>query len=444
MRRIASILPILAAALLSCGCDRGGAYPNRPVTIICPWSAGGGTDRLSRQMGIFLEQELDAPFNVLNETGGQGVTGHSTGAFASPDGYTLTMMTSELNMLHWRKMTRISCDDFRTLMVLNCDAAAIIVQADSPWKTVRDLENEIRKRPGELKASGTARGGTWHLAFAGWLAKAGLPVSDVKWIPTRGASPSLQELMAKNLDLVCCSLPEAQSLIQGGRLRGLGVMSDDRLAGFDEVQTFKEQDVDWSFVGWRALGIPSRTPAEVADTLMAALRKIVRAEEFAAFMKTANFNVSIQEGAEARETLTTMDAEMGKLLGRPEFDDLEAAGYSKDIYPSILGCALLGLLTTLALRRRKTVGTEATVPSSPGSQSWKGPAAVCLAVLGYIALAPALGFIPAAGLFLFVLFLFLGNRALKSLALAAALSCLVYLVFATWLRVGLPRQFFEW
>ena len=78
MRKFASTLTLLAAALLSWGCDRGGAYPDRPVTIICPWSAGGGTDGLSRQMGILLEEKLNAPFNVINETGGEGVTGHST------------------------------------------------------------------------------------------------------------------------------------------------------------------------------------------------------------------------------------------------------------------------------------------------------------------------------------------------------------------------------
>ena len=438
MSKIACALTIIAATLLSWGCDRGGAYPNRPVTIICPWSAGGGTDGLSRQMAIFLEQKLDAPFNVINETGGEGVTGHSSGALATPDGYTLTMMTAELNMLHWRRMTPIDASHFRTLMVLNCEPAAIIVPADSPWKTVLDLEKAISENPGGLKASGTAKGGTWHLAFAGWMAKRGLPISAVKWIPTRGASPSLQELMAKNLDLVCCSLPEAQALIQGGNLKGLGVMADERIKGFDDVKTFKEQGVDWTLVGWRALGVPSDTPAEVIDTLMKALRDIVVSDEFAAFMKTGNYNVSIREGDEARKTLDSMDAEMGKLLGMAEFRDLEKSGYSKNTYPALLGCALLSLLAPLALAGRKRERNRTDL------HTWKGPATACLAVLGYAALAPVLGFILSAGLLLFLLLFFLGNRVVTSLALATALSCLVYLVFATWLRVDLPRQFLEW
>ncbi len=170
-----------------------------------------------------------------------------------------------------------------------------------------------------------------------------------------------------------------------------------------------------------------------------ALRDIVASAEFASFMKTGNYNVSIREGDEARETLDSMDAEMGKLLGMPEFKDLEKSGYSKDTYPAILGCALLFLLSTLALRSRKQEPA-----ASADSPSWKGPAAVCLAALGYAALSPVAGFILTAGLLLFLLFLFLGNRTVKSLALAAVVSCLVYLVFATWLRVDLPRQFIEW
>ena len=179
----------------------------------------------------------------------------------------------------------------------------------------------------------------------------------MKWIPTRGASPSLQELMAKNLDLVCCSLPEAQALIQGGNLKGLGVMADERIKGFDDVKTFKEQGVDWTLVGWRALGVPSDTPPEVTDTLMKALRDIVVSDEFAAFMKTGNYNVSIREGDEARKTLDSMDAEMGKLLGMAEFRDLEKSGYSKNTFPALLGCADE---LTIIIFRQATGGKLAT------------------------------------------------------------------------------------
>src|SRR5687768_3392103 len=84
------------------GCRDAEEFPSRPIMLICPWAAGGGTDRVSRQVAAILEDELDIPVNVVNATGGGGVTGHSRGASAPPDGYTLTMITVELNMLRHR------------------------------------------------------------------------------------------------------------------------------------------------------------------------------------------------------------------------------------------------------------------------------------------------------------------------------------------------------
>ena len=92
-RALYSALAALPLLLVPAGCQRSDEYPNRPITLICPWSVGGGTDQVSRQAAMLLEQELGVPVNVINATGGAGVTGHQRGALARPDGYTLTMAT---------------------------------------------------------------------------------------------------------------------------------------------------------------------------------------------------------------------------------------------------------------------------------------------------------------------------------------------------------------
>jgi hypothetical protein len=94
-----------------------------------------------------LEAELKIPVNVINATGGSGVTGHTRGALAKPDGYTLMMITVELNMLHWRGLTNISYQDFEPLVLLNRDDAALFVRADSPVKSLAELQDAIRARP---------------------------------------------------------------------------------------------------------------------------------------------------------------------------------------------------------------------------------------------------------------------------------------------------------
>ncbi len=400
------------------------AYPNGPVTIICPWSAGGGTDGLSRQLAMLLEQKLDTPFNVVNQTGGQGVTGHSYGAGARADGHTLTMMTAELNMLHWRGLTDIRCDSFTSLMMLNRDSAALLVRTDTPWNTLRELEAEIRRRPGELTCSGTAKGATWHLGFAGWLDASGFDPATVKWIPTRGASPSLRELVAGGLDMVCCSLPEAGPLIDAGRVRGLGVMADERVAGFEDVKTFKEQGIDWTLGGWRALGVPAGTPDVIVDRLRTALRKIVKEEGFTGFMTSRGFGIAIEEGEQLDSSFATMDAQMGRLLTDEKFAKLFESDYGPMLYPRAIGCVLLAVLAGLL------IGSD---------RRHIAPVIVVASVIGWLLLTPWLGFVISSMLLLLVNLLALGNRLRVSAAITVVLVTVVYYVFSASLGVPLPR-----
>ena len=135
-----------------------GAWPNRPVTIICPWGAGGGTDATARIVAAVLEKELKQPFNVVNRTGGSGVVGHSAIATAAPDGYTLGIITVEISMMHWQGLTEFKPDSYAPLALMNEDPPGIQVNASSPYKTVKELADAIKAAPpGKLKASGTWR-----------------------------------------------------------------------------------------------------------------------------------------------------------------------------------------------------------------------------------------------------------------------------------------------
>ena len=254
------VLAAWLSSVLLVGCLPSEGYPTRPILIICPWSWGGGTDRVSRQLAAFLEEELQVPVSVVNATGGAGVTGHYRGAKARPDGHTLTLMTIELNMLHWRKLTNLTWRDFRPVMLINRDAAALFVRQDSEWSSLAELEEAIRKSPGEIKASGTATGGIWHLAMAGWLEAVGLPADALAWVPNNGAGPSLQKLLSRDITVVCCSLPEARAQLRAGQVRCLGVMADSRVPAYGDVPTLREQGTDWSMGGWRGVGVPSGTP----------------------------------------------------------------------------------------------------------------------------------------------------------------------------------------
>jgi tripartite-type tricarboxylate transporter receptor subunit TctC len=461
---IALALP-LAASLA--GCQRSSEYPSRPITLVCPWAVGGGTDRVSRQMAVFLESELGTPVNVVNATGGQGVTGHSRGIRAKPDGYTISMMTLELNMLHWRNLTDLTWEDSAPLMSLNEDPAALFVKADSAFLTVKDLQAATKSRPGELKASGTAALAAWHLALAGWLISLDQKPTDVIWMPSQGSAPSLQELMTGDLDLVCCSLPEAKSLLVSGDIRCLGVMADERQASddFKDYPTLKEQGSDWTLIGWRGLGIAKNTPPEIQEKLVAVLQRIVsgnarvNGESWNEFMDNQGFDHTSRPTTEFAEFLKRNDEMFGVILTRPEFQSVQSGPVGPMVFPAIAGGMLgLSLITILIGSRRRPATpnveysvvntTESLTTATENADPSARPAALLLsscvvaAVVFHMLAADVLGFVVTSAIILFVTSKLLGARVLTSAVVAIVASVTLYELFSRLLRVPLPIGFF--
>jgi len=440
-RRLAWLIPI-ALSLGTAGCREDAAYPQRPIILICPWAAGGGTDEVSRQVARLLEADLGVPVNVVNATGGSGVTGHTRGALADPDGYTVTMMTVELNMLHWRGLTNIGPDDFEPVMLLNRDNAALFVRADAPWETLEALLETIRSEPpGTLSASGTAQGGIWHVSLAGWLVEEGLGAGDVRWTPINGAGPSLNELMARGVEMVCCSLPEAVSLLEAGQIRCLGVMADERDPSFPDVPTFKEQGSDWSMGGWRGLGLPLGVPDERVETLVAAVERVVNGSEFRDYMAQRGFNVSVAGPAEFRDLLETVDTQMETIFQSEAFQSVRTTSVGPMVFPAIIGGVIL--LVVGALLVRSGLGTMGEAASFSKTGLLRMGAAVAFVLL-YLVISPTVGYMITAAVLLGALLAFLTSNWRVALLLPLVLVPLTYQIFAVWLRVPLPWGWLGW
>ncbi len=289
-------------------------YPERPITLICPWSAGGGTDRISRMVAVLLEKDLGKPVTVVNRTGGGGAVGHTAGATAKPDGYTITMQTVEILMMHWMGLAKVSYKDYRNVCQISSDPAGIIVKADAPWNSVKELQEYIKANPGKLKASGTAKGGIWDLARAGWLKKAGLSLDAVPWVPSAGAAPALQELVAGGVNIVTCQVTEAGPLIDAGKLKALATMSDERNPLYPKVPTLKELGIDWTAETFKVIGVPKKTPDSVANILEKSFEKMVKSKEYLDFMKKNGFGVVWRSSADVEKYLAEADKFMGQLM----------------------------------------------------------------------------------------------------------------------------------
>lgn len=267
-------------------------YPSRPITLIVPWGAGGGTDATARIIGTLLEKELKQPVNVVNRTGGSGVVGHAAIAQAAPDGYTIGLITVEIGMMHWQGLTDLKSTNYTPLGLVNADPAGLQVRADSPYKTAKDVVDAIRANPGKLKASGTGQGGIWHLAIAGMLKGLNIDPATVPWVPSQGAAPGLQDLVAGGVDVVPCSIPEARALIDSGKVRSLMIMDASPPALYPNIPTIKQAlGIDWSTAAWRAMAAPKGIPKDAEETLVAAIRKVYDSKDYKDFMAARGFGV---------------------------------------------------------------------------------------------------------------------------------------------------------
>ena len=299
------------------------AWPSRPVTMICPWGAGGGTDATVRIVAALLEKDLGQPFNVVNRTGGSGVVGHSAIATAAPDGYSLGIITVEIAMMHWQGLTELTPRSYTPLALMNEDPPGIQVKSDSEYKTVKDLADAIKAAPvGKFKASGTGQGGIWHLALVGWMTAMGLQPNQVAWVPSNGAAPAMQDLAAGGIDLTTCSVPEARAMIDAGKARSLAIMSAERNPQFANVPTLKESmGIDYNTGAWRGIAAPKGTPADIAAKLTASLKKVYDSKEFKEFMGNRGFGTIWGDAAAFAKFMDESDAKMGQAM--------KAAGLAK-------------------------------------------------------------------------------------------------------------------
>ena len=319
------LLPVacLALSFFVSGCTARSSdsseYPSRPVSYLVPWNPGGGTDTASRAMAAVLSDVIGQPVNVVNRTGGGGVIGHLAIAQAAPDGYTIGAVTVEITMMHWLGLTDLTYADYTPLAMLMNNPASVIVRADAPWNDVTELLDDVRANPGRFQASGTSRGGIWDLARMGMLEAAGLPQEALPWVPSQGAAPALQELIAGGVDVVTIALAEGATLLNvpdaaDRQVKALAVMADERLAQYPNVPTLKEQGVDWSLGGWVAVGGPAGMPDSVRTRIIDALREASESPAYIQSLGQAGFNLQFLPGDEFGALMARDDERHGALL----------------------------------------------------------------------------------------------------------------------------------
>lgn len=291
------------------------AWPERPITLIVPYSAGGGTDATARIIASMLKDSLGTPVNVVNHPAGGGVVAQETISSAKPDGYTIGLVSAETVMNHNMGLTNRSEKDYTALALMNNDPSAVIVSTSSPYKQMSDLVDAIKANPGALKSSGTGTGGVWNLAMAGMLGSLDIPADSVKWVPSAGAAPALLELVAGGVDFVPVSLPESRSMIESGKAIPLAVMATEPVSLYPDVPTLKETTgSDWIASAWRGMVAPAGLPEDITKKYQEALRAINHSDEYRDFMKNQGYEVVYMDGDEFMDFMTEGSISTGEVM----------------------------------------------------------------------------------------------------------------------------------
>jgi tripartite-type tricarboxylate transporter receptor subunit TctC len=293
-----SMLRLIAALALVWPAAASAQWPERPVTLLVPWAAGGGTDAIARMLASGLEKELGQPFPVVNRPGAGGIIGHTEMVNAAPDGYTIGLATAEITTYWWAGTAEITYEDLTPLALVNFDAGAFNVAAASPWTDLPQALDAIREAaPGTYKLSGMPAGAAYHLAFGGLLQANGIDPTAVAVIPSQGAAPGFQELAAGGVDIVPSSLPEAQAMLESGRVKALAVMAEERLQAFPDVPTVAEAlGEPWVGGTWRGLAAPKGLPDAITAELADAIETVHGSPEFREFMAARGFGVTWAKG----------------------------------------------------------------------------------------------------------------------------------------------------
>ncbi len=310
---------VLGAGAGIAGLAMGGkafaAWPDRPITLIVPYPAGGGTDIVARTLAPLMERELKATINVVNRAGGGGITGHEAIARATPDGYTIGMITNDLSFYTHLGQSKLTHRDFAKIGQTNEILGSVTVKADSPWKTVPDLLAAIKAQPGKLRGTGAAPGVNWHVGFLGMMDSLKLDPRSVIWVPAQGGTLGHQDVAAGGSEFSTSSLAEARALLEAQKVRTLCLMGDARAEQFPDIPTLKEATgSDWTFSVVHGMGGPRGLPADMLARLGEALTKAHASSEFQTAMKQRTIRAVNRKPADWEVVLENQLNTYGRLL----------------------------------------------------------------------------------------------------------------------------------
>ena len=279
-RRIKAFGAILLTAGVLAAPQARAAFPDRPLRIVVPFTPGGGTDTVARQLARELTDELGQSVVVENRPGASTIIGTETVAKSAPDGYTMLMSTfaHAVNPAIHKKLPYDTDQAFAPVAMIGKSPNVLVVSPKSQFKSVQDILVYAKAHPGKLTFGSYGNGTSAHLA--GELFKS-LGKVDILHVPYKGAGPGINDLIGGQIDMIFSTSASVSGHIKSGQLRALAVTTKDRSPAYPGVPTVAESGEPEYFVdSWYGVFVPQGTPKAVIDQLNAAIKKVSKQPDF--------------------------------------------------------------------------------------------------------------------------------------------------------------------
>jgi tripartite-type tricarboxylate transporter receptor subunit TctC len=293
-------------------------YPSRPVTLVGPFPPGGSVELTGRPLAASLEKAFKQPVVFANRPGAAGAVGTAHVANSEPDGYRLLINISailvvpEADKLFDRKPA-YTMDQLIPVARINADPNALLVRTEAPWKSVRELIDDAKKRPGQLSYSSSGVYGSTHVPAEMFTQAAGI---QMRHVPFTGGGPATNALAGGHVDIHIQNVPGSMSFIRSGKLRPLAVTSAKRAAALPDVPTMKELGIDMDYGVWHGVFVAAKTPPEILKVIRDALRAAIADPDFVAAMQKISSQVAYMDMPEFEKFVAQESRSMAALVKR--------------------------------------------------------------------------------------------------------------------------------
>jgi tripartite-type tricarboxylate transporter receptor subunit TctC len=298
-------------------------YPTQPITIVSPYPPGGAADLTARPFAPALERVLKQPVVVLNKVGAGGAVGTQWVSLAKPDGYTILLTVFSISTIPEAERVAgrtpiFTRDQFVPIARLNADPTLLMVPANAPWKSIKDLVEDAKKRPDQILYASAGPYTVSHMAIEVFQQAAGI---RLRHLPTTGGGPAMTAVLGGHAMLSALSTGAVTPQVKGGKVRVLANSGAKRLAAFPDTPTLKELGYDVEYYLWCGLFAPRNTPPAALNVLRDAVRKAMQDPEFKGAMDKVQVPIAYQDADEFRawwEADAVRLAEVIKAIGKVE------------------------------------------------------------------------------------------------------------------------------